>query len=94
MILLASLNKIEIKDLALFLSILSIVMHPYCVEQIEKMKSRARWRSIMELSYIAGSKRWPITSLTKGRADTQNTEAERTPNQSEWSRPVMVASIG
>ena len=31
-----SLNKIEIKDLALFLSIFSIVMHPYCVEQIEK----------------------------------------------------------
>ena len=48
----------------------------------------------MGLRYIAGSERWPTTSLTKGRADTQNTEAEQTPNQSEWSRPVMVASIG
>lgn len=48
----------------------------------------------MELSYTAGSKRWPRISLTKGRADTQNTEAEQTPNQSEWSLPVMVASIG
>lgn len=32
----ASLNEIEIEDLALFLSISSIVIHPYCVEQIEK----------------------------------------------------------
>lgn len=36
MILMASLNEIEIEDLALFLSISSIVIHPYCVEQIEK----------------------------------------------------------
>lgn len=69
-------------------------MHPYCVEeQIEKVKSRARWRSITELSYTAGSKRWP-NFPHKGRADTQNTEAEQTPNQSEWSLPVTVASIG
>lgn len=36
MTLMASLNKVEIEDLALFLSISSIVTHPYCVKQIEK----------------------------------------------------------
>ena len=48
----------------------------------------------MELSYTAGSERWPRISLTKRRADTQNTEAEWTPKQSEWTPAIMAACNG